>query len=214
MIVDALTREYGRLALVARGARGGRSAWHGLTEPFRPLRASFSRRGEMGALTGLESDGPAAGLAGEALWCGFYLNELLVRLLPRDEPVPELLDRYAETLTALPESDGRGSRLRRFELALLAEQGLAPDLATEAESGAPLYPDGLYALDSQEGPRRAADDHPGAWPGRAFLALATGDIPDRECARQTREIMRRLLSFHLGDRPLYTPELMRSGYRK
>ena len=103
LIVEAFTRAFGRVALLARGARRPRSAMRGVLLAFHPLRLGWSASAELGNLISAEWAGALQPLAGRGLMCGFYLNELLLRLLPRDDPHEGLFDAYAESLKALSE---------------------------------------------------------------------------------------------------------------
>lgn len=209
LILDALTRDSGRVSLVARGARGPRSPWRGLAEPFRPLKVSFSMRGEMGTLSGIESDGRGPGLTGEALWCGFYINELMVRLLPREDPLPGLFDQYGQSLQAMADPRQRAPALRRLEMALLVATGVAPDFRFDVDTGDPIAPEGFYSLADETGARAVVGPGRNVFTGRVFLALADGTLEDPGLLRDARQVMRRLLAFHLGDKPLYTRNIMK-----
>ena len=124
-LLEILSAEYGRMGLIGRGTRrrsrgGSESA---LLQPFAPLLLSFSGRGELRTLTGVEAAGAALTLRGERLFSGMYINELLVRLLHRDDPHPRLFALYGQALEALSEHDPVDGILRRFELVLLDELG-------------------------------------------------------------------------------------------
>ena len=101
LLLETLTREHGRAAMVARGAKGAKSKWRNLLQPFRPLLVSWSGRGELGTLTGADQVAAPPRLHGEALYCGLYLNELLIRLLHRGDPHPEVFERYRAALSEL-----------------------------------------------------------------------------------------------------------------
>ncbi|MFU8877464.1 MAG: DNA repair protein RecO, partial [Wenzhouxiangellaceae bacterium] len=128
LLVELLSADHGRIGAVARGARNPRSALFGLVEPFRELQASWSRRGEMATLSALDSDRPPVRLVGRALWCGLYANELILRLLPRDDPEPDLYTAYSTLLPDLTEPARQAAALRRFEVSLLSVLGLMPAL--------------------------------------------------------------------------------------
>lgn len=212
LLIEYFGREAGRVGLVARGARAPRSIWRGLAEPFSPLTASWTRRGEMGTLTALESAGSRRALGGRVLWCGLYANELVLRLLGRDDPHPEVFDAYASLIDGLAAATGAESTLlRRFELALLTGMGVAPDLARESPGGDTIRAEGLYYLDPEAG--FAAVDRPGegVFAGAVIRALAAGVAPDRETARQARLLMRRLIDHQLGGRPLETRKLFETA---
>lgn len=213
LIVELFTPEFGRVGLVARGARAARSSMRGLTEPFRPLEASWTRRGELGTLTGLEpatrDSGP--GLSGRALWCGLYANELLIKLLPRDAPEPALFAGYRELLARLPDSAGQAGALRAFELKLLEALGVAPDLSRIGGSAEPVSAEAGYRVEPGSEPVPAGPDDPHAVPGRVLIAIATGQPLAGIDARRARQLMRRLLDAQLDGRPLHTPRLFRDG---
>ncbi|QKK03316.1 MAG: DNA repair protein RecO [Pseudomonadota bacterium] len=210
LLIEYLGRDAGRVGLVARGARAPRSAWRGLAEPFSPLSAAWTRRGEMGTLVTLESAGRRLVLAGRALWCGLYANELVLRLLPRDDPHTAIHDDYSRLIGALAAGEQAQSiLLRRFELDLLTALGVAPDLQYEAVSGAEIRGSDLYRLDPEGGLIRV--DRPGrsVFSGAVIQALRDGTGRDLDDMRQARMFMRELIDYHLGGRPLETRRLFR-----
>ena len=211
LLVELFSLEHGRVGLVARGARAARSSWRGLGEPFIPLECEWTRRGEMGTLTRLEPAGTRPQLPGRRLWCGLYANELLIHLVERDEPVPELFAGYERLLASLGGDDDPGDALRRFELALLRVLGVAPDLTREAGAGEPIAPEAWYRLEPESGFFPVPDGHGrGVYSGEAILSLARGAAADSTLRRQAREITRCLLDHQLGGRVLKTRELFRS----
>ena len=151
-IVDAFTLERGRVGLVARGARRAAPRTRALYQPFRPLLVSWVGEGELRTLAGIEESGPPVALEGAALACGYYANELVLRLLGKDEPQPELFAHYALALASLAAAGGGAdatdgaleAALRTFELQLLEALGLLPDLARAAPGGAPIEPGRRY----------------------------------------------------------------------
>lgn len=207
LLIELLTPEYGRLALVARGARGARSPWRGLAEPFIPLQASWLRRGEMGTLTALEPIGDSTRLAGRSLWCGLYVNELVIRLTARDDPSPELFTLYGKVMLQLTDSERLGVALRRFELGLLDLLGIMPDLAHEANGGGAISPQGIYRLDPDLGALPATDRTGQVFEGKLLLGLAQGEIADQEVADRAKPITRLLIDRQLGGQPLHTRRL-------
>ena len=201
-LLEALTPDHGRLGLVARGSRGPRSKLRGLLQPFQPLLLSWSEGGELGTLTGAEAAGPAAALRGEAVFSGWYLNELVLRLLARRDPHPALFDGYAQALGAL--GDAAAPRaLRIFELHLLAELGYAVHLPDD------LATDGWYGYDP-EGGLSVAEPGPAAYRGASLRSLAAGTLDTEESLRDARRLLRAALQPHLGDRALRTPEMLRA----
>lgn len=128
LIVEVFTRDQGRMGLVARGARRPRSPLRGLLQPFQPLGLRYSAKGELRSLMGAEWLGGLATPSGDGLLAGFYLNELLMRLMPREDPHPELFDAYESAMHRLAEAGPDvGAVLRWFECRLLREMGVAPE---------------------------------------------------------------------------------------
>lgn len=210
LIVDLLTRSAGRIAAVARGARSPRSAWFGLAEPFRLLNVSWLRRGDMATLTGIDLAGRSPMLKGTSLWCGFYANELLLKLLQRDDPDSELFDAYANLLPELTDAANQAPALRRFECRLLDALGVLPDLSETAGDAAPVEALGRYRVDPVVGPEPAASDASG-YPGRLLLALANRQRIDHGDAGDARRLMRTLIEYHLDGRKLKTPSMFREN---
>lgn len=210
LIVDLLTRSAGRIASVARGARSPRSAWFGVAEPFRMLHVSWLRRGDMATLTGIDLAGRSPALTGTALWCGFYANELVLKLLPRDDPDSALFDAYAGLLPELTDAATQAPALRRFECRLLDALGVLPDLSETAGDGVAVEPIGRYRVDPAVGPERAGPDSAG-YPGRLLLALASRQRIDHRDAGDARRLMRTLIEYHLDGRKLKTPSMFREN---
>jgi DNA repair protein RecO (recombination protein O) len=208
LLLECFTPEQGRFPAIAKGALSGRGATVSLLQPFRPLLIQTTGRGEVKTLTTAEADGRPIVLQGEALYCGFYLNELLMRLLGRFDPHPVLFSRYTIAMERLPDPEGREHTLRRFELALLSELGYGLLLEQEAETGLPIQPDVQYYYVLERGPTRNMIDEALPVSGRSLLVLA-GREPQMGPGgwREARELMRHVLARYLGDRPLKSREL-------
>jgi len=201
-LVEVFTQRHGRTGLVARGVQSGRARLRGLLQPFQRLLLSFSERGELGTLTGAEAGGAPATLRGEAVFSGWYLNELLLRLLPRGEPHGDLFDQYAEALAALAGANAAPA-LRLFEKRLLAGLGYGLELPDPVEN------DRWYAWDAERG-LRLAEPGPSSYSGASLRALADDALETEESLRDARRLMRAALRPHLGDRALRTPEMLRT----
>lgn len=210
LIVEALARDHGRVALVARGARRPRAAVRGQLIQFQPLGLSWSGRAELRLLQKAEFLGGWPMPKGEALLCGFYLNELLLRLLPRDDAHPALFESYAEAIGRLAAGEALPQSLRRFEKALLRELGYALVLDREAGEGAPIDPTGAYGYEPERGPVPIANgEHAGVrFTGRALLAIAADDYSDAETASQSRALMRLLINHRLESQPLHSRRIL------
>jgi DNA repair protein RecO (recombination protein O) len=212
LLLEVLTAPQGRLPLIAKGARRvrkGASATSAALQPFVPLLIAWTGRGEVKTLTRSEPAGPALSLRGDALYCGFYVNELLDRLLCRSEPEPILFAAYQQTLGALSEGAGPDMALRRFELTLLGQIGYRPPLARDAVTGEPVLHGRRYRIDPERGPVSVAEDSVGAGTvsGATLLALESGEDLPRGQLREARDLLRRLLAPHLGTRPLMSRAL-------
>ena len=205
LLLEVFAAAHGRLPLIAKGARRARragSSQAALLQPFIPLLLGWTGRGEVRTLTRAEPAGRAATLTGDALYCGFYVNELLLRLLGRHDPDQLIFAAYQRVLSELA-GDDLDTPLRRFELVLLAQLGYRPPLDRDAESGEPVRADLRYVCDPERGPRSALPAEASASvSGGTLLALlaGTGLVPEQ--AREARDLMRRLLAPHLGERPL------------
>lgn len=209
LILEALSREQGRVALVARGARGARSRWKGMLQPFRPLLLSWSQRGEMGTLTGADQVAAPPPLLAEPLFCGIYANELLMRFLQRSDPHPGLFDRYRDLLGELAAGEAPSAPLRLFEKHLLEAAGFGLLLDRESSTGEPVLAEAWYQYVPESGPvRRAgsAGEDKLLVSGSSLLALQSGDIA-QEHQRELKNLMRRLIAHYLGDRPLKSQSL-------
>ena len=210
LIVEAFTHEFGRVGLVARGVRRARSQFRGLLLPFRLLLLSWSGRGELPTLTGADTDGPVRPLSGRTLFSGFYVNELLMKLLARDDAHPELFDDYRRAVADLGAGGPVDPVLRTFEKRLLDALGYGPTLDRAVDTGVPVSADKQYRYVPEQGPveEPAAGEGPMV-SGRTLLALAAGRMAgegDRE-RTEARRLMRAILSPHLGPRPLGSRQL-------
>ena len=205
LIVEAITRRFGRVAMLARGARRPRSAMRGVLLAFRPLRLSWSTSAELGNLTGVEWAGALQPLAGRGLMCGFYLNELLLRLLPRDDPHEVLFDRYAQALADLSLASSYSAALRGFEKRLLAELGYAPLLEHDA-ANRPIDPGRLYVYEPDRGPVLVNGSPPDALVvrGRTLLDVARDDYAHPDTRDEARYLMRALIGQRLHGQVLHT----------
>jgi DNA repair protein RecO (recombination protein O) len=204
LIVEVFSRSRGRLGILARGARRPRSALRGLLLAFQPLRLSWSGSAELGTLTSAEWSGGEAALSGTGLMCGFYLNELLLRLLPREDPHEALYDAYAESLARLAAGEPQAPVLRGFERRLLAELGYAPLLEREA-AGAAVEPGKRYAYQPDRGPVEAKGGSGDMFVrGRTLLDIARDDYRAPETREEALRLMRALIAERLGGQSLHT----------
>ncbi len=220
LILDVFTRHYGRVALVARGAKKPSSSFRPILLPMQPLHVAFGGDAEIRNLKSAEWQGGHVMPSGDALLSGYYLNELLMRLLARDDPHPLLFDAYAATvqLLASQNPDTLQLALRAFELRLLRDIGLLPLLNVETATLAAVLPQQHYVLVAEAGLRLAHADDRVSLPGEQWQALqaSLGEkslFSDtlRACvpaANTLKYQLRNLLHYHCGVRVLKTRQMM------
>lgn len=202
LIVELLSRDHGRVAVVARGVQGAkRHPLRAALQPLQHLRADFLPQGEMARLLQAEAVDAAPMLQGEALMAAFYVNELLLRLVPRQDPAPALYERYGELRAEFAAPGGLAWTLRRFERDLLEILGYGLPL-DEDEHGVAVDPAARYRLDAERGPVRDRSHEPGSTSGAALLALASDRLPPPEQLLELRSALRGVLSVHLGPQKL------------
>ncbi|HTS22850.1 MAG TPA: DNA repair protein RecO [Casimicrobiaceae bacterium] len=211
-IVETLSAAHGRVALIARGAKRTRSELRGVLQAFQPLSLSWAGAGELKTLIRAEWRGGLPLVTGSALLCGFYLNELVIKLLPREDPHPRLFEEYQMALARLASGEDQAPVLRRFELRLLAEMGYALPLTHEADTGRPVDPAGRYYYAFDRGPRSVAAEPGRRYPvvrGATLLALASADYAAPESAAEAKQLMREVLDYYLERRTLVSRRVVR-----
>jgi DNA repair protein RecO (recombination protein O) len=211
VLLEVFSESHGRVGVVARGIRTARSKQRGDLQLFRPLRMSWRSRGELGTLTGLEADGSVSCLRGAALYSGFYLNELLMRLLVRHDPHPDLFSTYRDSLRILAVAEDIEPVLRRFEMRLLKEAGYALQLDCEVNSGEALQADRLYDYHLESGPVviGAAGEGGFVFAGASLIAMGCQDFSDPQVLQDAKRLLRSALKLYLGDKPLKSRELFK-----
>lgn len=212
LLVEALTRDHGRLTLVARGQRQSRQKARRPLQAFTLLLLSWQGRSDLKTLTGAEIQGTAAFLSGNYLYSGLYANELLMRLLPQGEGHDQSFDAYRHLLAELLEGRELEAGLRRFEFRLLDEMGYGIDFSLDANSGNPLSGEKIYQYLSEVGFLEVeANSAPAAtaFVGRDLQAIAVSDYSQKETLRAAKRLARLALAPHLGSRPLKSRELFR-----
>jgi len=206
LIVEAFSRQHGRVGLVAKGAKRPRSELRGMLQAFMPLALSWGGATELKTLVKAEWRGGVALPSGRALLSAFYLNELLLKLLAREDPHPQLWDAYEAALRALSDESPPPTQamvLRRFEIRLLAELGYGLPLTHEAGGIAPIDPAVRYHYAFDQGARRHVAEPGARWPvvrGATLLALAEQRYPDNDTAAEAKRLMRDVLDHYLESR--------------
>lgn len=209
LVTEMFTRDHGRVALLAKGARRPRSALRGLLLSFQPLSLSWSGKNELRTLHKADWSGGQPLLRGEALMCGFYLNELLLKLLIRDDAHDSLFERYRTALARLAALHDPAAVLREFEKDLLREAGYALLLDREADSGAAIVAEKTYTYKVECGPVAARGGETLLILGRTLIDIERGDFSDALTQQQSKLLMRMLIHHHLGQQRLFTPQLYR-----
>jgi DNA repair protein RecO (recombination protein O) len=209
LLLEIFSGAHGRVGLVARGARSAKARWRGQLQGFRPLLLSWSLRGELGTLTGVDIRGRAELPAGRHLLSAWYLNELIMRLLTRHDPHPELFVAYEQALQVLAIDEEPALRL--FEKRLLQELGYGLLLDHEADAGRPVAADVMYEYRLERGPVRCHTiREQGLYlRGSSLIALHNDRLGDPDACREVKYLMRAALSLYLGTRPLKTREVLR-----
>lgn len=212
LIVELFSYQHGRVITTAKGARRPRSAIRGMLQSFQPLIGTWSGKLELKTLHSLEWGSGLLMLKGEALMCGFYLNELLLRLLPREDPHEKLFEYYSQTLKKLSTSQDLAATLRRFELTLLQELGYAIPLKEDAENTL-IEKNTRYIYEAEHGAipitQQVHQERNGVQlSGQTLLNMANDDYQDINTQQQSKQLMRYLLQHYLGDKPLHTRQLL------
>jgi DNA repair protein RecO (recombination protein O) len=208
LIVEAFTRTFGRVSLLARGARRPRSAMRGVLLSFQPLALSWFGKGELRTMARAEWVGGQPLLQGEALLCGFYLNELLLRLLPREDAHEALFVQYQRALQQLAAGTETGPVLRAFEKSLLKELGYAMTLDRDS-NGAEIDSSKTYRYDPERGPVETAAGGDPRLSGRTLLDMARDDYSDPMTQQQSKALMRLLINHRLEQQPLKSRQVFR-----
>jgi DNA repair protein RecO (recombination protein O) len=209
LIVEVFARDYGRVPVVAKGAKRPYSKLRGVLQTFQPLQLSWSGKSEVRTLISAEWVGGLLPVEGSALLCGFYLNELLVKLLARDDPHPVLFDAYMSALNQLAHGEPAGIVLRKFELQLLKESGVAGQLTELGQGGEQVEPARYYVFEPERGPRAAvASDTLPVVSGKTLIDMEAGDYSDSVTQQQSKFLMRHLLAHHLGGVTLNTRQIL------
>jgi len=209
LLIDFLTPDFGRVTAVARGVRKNKTPKRQLLNPFSRLLVCWQGKTDMKLLTSFESDNHFLSLTANHLYSGFYLNELLVRLLPEMDRHNGLYFAYEQSLDALQSKEDIEPLLREFEFRLLTELGYGLDFSTDARNDCAIEAQGFYECHVQEGFFSAGSDIPEQFllKGEWLLAIAAGDYSDPATRLAAKHLSRRLLKPLLGSRPLNSRQL-------
>lgn len=213
LVVELFSQQFGRIAAVAKGARRPHSAMRGMLQSFQMLSGAWSGKNELKTLHSLDWNAGLTLIKGEALMCGFYMNELLLRLLPREDAHESLFEYYANTLQTLSNGADLAITLRRFELKFLQEMGYAVPLLQD-ENDMAIEADKTYRYEAEFGACELKGSNIGLrkngihLSGKTMLDMARDDYADSATQSQSKQLMRYLLAHYLGDKPLHTRQLL------
>ena len=213
-ILDVLTRDHGKVAVVARGSRSSKSRLAGILRPFMPLRVSWVAKSDLGTLTGAEAAGPPANLRGDALLSAYYVNELMLHFLHRHDPQPEIYELYTEVIPRLGGSDNVASILRAFELELLGLLGYAVSLDKQAGTHQDVEPERNYEYRVEQGPVPVdRSEGPLVFDGETLLAIGAGRFDDADVLRAANRLLREVVAHHLGGKELRSRKVLLEMHR-
>lgn len=208
-ILDILSRDHGRLSLVARGARSAKSRLNGLLRPFMPLSLSWVARTELGTLTGAEMDGSPVSLSGDALLSGYYANELLLNLTHRFDPQPEIFALYARTIGQLTGNLQPAPLLRQFEIELLGLLGYALNLDHDVAGHAELEDERFYEYRAALGAMPVDRcEGPMIFSGRELSAIRGSRFSEPDTLRAASRLLRGVIAYHLDGKELKSRKVL------
>jgi DNA repair protein RecO (recombination protein O) len=215
-ILDLISRDHGKLAVVARGSRGARSRLKGILRPFMPLSVSWIIKSDLGTLTGAEVNGAPLSLTGDALLSGYYVNELILHFLHRHDPQPGIFDAYSHTIGELAATgDNVAACLRRFEIDLLRQIGYALNLDHEHSSQKALEPQQHYEYRPEQGAVAVSrDEGEQVFTGEMLTAIGEQRFDDEVVIRSANRLLRNVISFHLGGKELKSRKVLLEMHRR
>ena len=209
-ILDILSLDQGRLAVVAKGSRGAKSKLRGILRPFLPLQLSWFIRSDLGTLTGAEMNGAPLSLSGDALLSGYYVNELILKLLHRHDPQPEIFAAYSRTIEHLAGGKEVAAYLRQFEIELLRILGYALNLDHDTETTEPLRPQQQYEYRVEQGLVPVSDrDGPMVFRGAEIDAIRNQQFADPAVLKNAGSLLRNVIAYHLDGKELKSRKVLK-----
>jgi len=209
-ILDILSLDQGRLAVVAKGSRGAKSKLRGILRPFLPLQLSWFIRSDLGTLTGAEMNGAPLSLSGDALLSGYYVNELILKLLHRHDPQPEIFAAYSRTIERLAGSQDVAPYLRQVEIELLRILGYALNLDHDTETTEPLRPQQQYEYRVEQGLVPVSDrEGPMVFRGAEIDAIRNQQFADPAVLKNAGSLLRNVIAYHLDGKELKSRKVLK-----
>lgn len=208
-ILDIISRDYGRLSLVARGSRSANSKLKGYLRPFLPLQMSWFIRSDLGTLTGAEMNGAPISLSGDALLSAYYINELLLNLLYKHDPQTDIFAAYQNTIETLNREADVAAVLRRFEMELLRLLGYRLNLDHDTESDAELVANRCYEYRIEHGPVPVTrGDGPMMFTGSELIAIREQAFTDPLVLKNANRLLRQVIAWHLNGKELKSRKVL------
>ena len=213
-ILELITRDHGKIAVVARGSRNKKSRFSGILRPFLPLRLSWNSKSNLGTLTGAEAVGLSAGVSGDNIFSAYYVNELLINFLHRHDPQPEIFTLYEKIIYDLVGVSNVAKKLRSFELELLRLLGYALNLTHENDGIKPIdeklyyeyqMENGLVAVNHTEGGLNFC--------GKLLTGISEKRFDDEETLKAANKLLRQIIDFHLGGKQLKSRKVLLDLHR-
>jgi DNA repair protein RecO (recombination protein O) len=209
-ILDILSLDQGRLAVVAKGSRGAKSKLRGILRPFLPLQLSWFIRSDLGTLTGAEMNGAPLSLSGDALLSGYYVNELILKLLHRHDPQPEIFAAYSRTIERLAGGKEVAAYLRQFEIELLRILGYALNLDHDTQTTEPLRPQQQYEYRVEQGLVPVSDrEGPMVFRGAEIDAIRNQQFADPAVLKNAGSLLRNVIAYHLDGKELKSRKVLK-----
>ena len=213
-ILDIVTQDHGKIAVVARGSRGAKSRLAGVLRPFLPLKVSWVAKSDLGTLTGAEAVGPPAGMTGDAMFAAYYVNELLLHFLHRYDPQPEIFALYEQVIKALVQTNSVAACLRSFEFEFLSLLGYAVNLDHEYGGQQNLVTEQNYQFRMEQGAVPVErSDGPLIFKGAVLTGVAEQRFDDAEVLRAASRLLREVINFHLGGKELKSRKVLMELHR-
>lgn len=215
LLLDVFSEDYGKIALVARGARSIKSRLKGVLRPFMSLRMSWQSRSDLGTLTGAEINGPPLTLTGDSLLSGYYVNELILHFLHRHDAQPEVFSAYRQTVRGLAAAADPSPVLRGFEMELLRLLGYALNLEHEASTRSDIDSGACYEYRPEQGPVMVTrDTGPMVFSGDLLIGIRERRFDDADVLRAASRLLRNVIAHHLGGKALRSRKVLVDLHRR
>ncbi len=208
LIIELFTRDLGRVSVIAKGVKKRKRSLFGVLQPFTPILVSWLGKGELRTLTGVELNGVFKYLYGTNLLCGYYLNELVLRFLQKDDPYQELYEAYTQVISNLRVNKDIEPVLRQFECVLFQELGYGLNLTIDYKTGNTVDPSKMYYFEVEQGPvLEQLSKNSVQVGGQTLLSLENFNFVDKITLTESKKLMRYIINYYLTGKPLKTHQL-------